>query len=68
MSEHRHSFLDLKFRDRLSVADAIILHQRLGVTKAANFVDVVDPWRYPDDDMPSTIVVKPYLHHSAHFL
>ena len=62
MSEHRQSFLDLKFRDRLSVADAIILHQRLGVTKAANFVDVVDPWCYPDDDTPSTIVVKPYLH------
>jgi hypothetical protein len=62
MSEHRQGFLDLKLRDRLSVADAIILHQRLGVTKAANFVDVVDPWCYPDDDTPSTIVVKPYLH------
>ena len=62
MSEHRQGFLDLKLRDRLSVADAIIIHQRLGVTKAANFVDVVDPWCYPDDDTPSTIVVKPYLH------
>jgi hypothetical protein len=59
MSEHRQGFLDLKLRDRLSVADAIILHQRLGVTKAANFVDVVAPG---DDDTPSTIVVKPYLH------
>ena len=61
MSEHRHSFLDLKLRDRLSVADAIILHQCLGYTKAANFVAVVDPWCYPDDDAPCQGKVLSYL-------
>ena len=55
MSDYRHSFLDLQLRDRLSVADAIILHQRAGVTKAANFVvAAVDPWRFPHDDAPAT--------------
>ena len=61
MSEHRQGFLDLKLRDRLTVADAIILHQRLGYTKAADFVSVVDPWCYPDDDAPSQVNVKSYL-------
>ena len=52
MSEHRQEFLDLKLRDRLSVADAIILYQRVGVTKAANFVvAAVGPWRFPHDLM-----------------
>ena len=55
MSDYRQSFLDLQLRDRLSVADAIILHQRVGVTKAANFVvAAVDPWRFPHDDAPAT--------------
>ena len=54
MSDYRQSFLDLQLRDRLSVADAIILHQRVGVTKAANFVAAVDPWRFPHHDAPAT--------------
>ena len=58
MSEYRQSFLDLQLRDRLSVADAIVLHQHLGLRKAANFIDVVDPWCYPDDDTPAVISVK----------
>jgi hypothetical protein len=58
MSEYRQSFLDLQLRDRLSVADAIVLHQHLGLSKAANFIDVVDPWCYPDDDTPAVISVK----------
>ena len=58
MSEYRQSFLDLQLRDRLSVADAIVLHQHLGLSKAANYIDVVDPWCYPDDDTPAVISVK----------
>ena len=61
MSDYRQSFLDLQLRDRLSVADAIILHQRLGLSKAANFIEVVDPWCYPDDDTPAVIGVKAFL-------
>ena len=61
MSDYRQSFLDLQLRDRLSVADAIILHQRLGLSKAANFIEVVNPWCYPDDDTPAVIGVKAFL-------
>ena len=43
MSDYRQKNLELKFRDRLSVADAIVLVHRFGLTKAAAFVaEVVD--------------------------
>ena len=58
MSDYRQSFLDLQLRDRLSVADAIILHQRLVLSKAANFIEVVDPWCYPDDDTPAVLSIR----------
>jgi len=35
MSDYRLQFLDLKLRDRLSVADAVALEHRLGLMKAA---------------------------------
>ena len=57
MSDYRQSFLDLHLRNRLSVADAIILHGHLGLSKAANFIEVVDPWCYPHDDSPAFINV-----------
>ena len=62
MSDYRQRSLDIQLRDRLSVAGAIILHQHLGLTKAAYFVEVVDPWCYPDDDIPAILNVKSYLH------
>ena len=61
MSDYRQSFLDFKLRDRLSVADTIILHQRLGVVKASNFIELVDPWCYPDDDTPAAISVRSFM-------
>ena len=38
MPEYREQLVHLNLRDRLSVADAVVLEQRLGLTKAANFV------------------------------
>ena len=58
MSDYRQQNLELKIRDRLSVADAIALVHNLGVNKAAAFVSAVDPWRFPHDDAPATINVK----------
>ena len=55
MSDYRQKILELKFRDRLSVADAIVLVHRFGLTKAAAFVSEVDPWRYPHDDTPASL-------------
>ena len=38
MSDYQQQFHELRFKDRLSVADAVVLEHRLGLTKAANFV------------------------------
>ena len=61
VSNYIQSFLDTQLRDRLSVSDATILHQHLGVSKAANFIEVVDPWCFPDNDTPNAITVKSNL-------
>ena len=61
MSDYRQQFLELKLKDRLSVADAVVLEHRLGLTKTANFVSEVDPWCYPHDDSPALIGVKKVL-------
>ena len=45
----------------VSVADAVVLEHRLGLTKTANFVSEVDPWCYPHDDSPALIGVKKYV-------
>ena len=55
ISDYRQKFLELKCEDRLSVADAVVLQHRLGVTKAAHFVAQVDPWCYLHDGTPATI-------------
>ncbi len=38
MSDYCQQVLELRFKDRLSVADAVVLEHRLGLTKAANFL------------------------------
>ena len=58
MSDYRQQNLELKIRDRLSVADTIALVHHLGVTKAAAFVAAVDTWCFPHDDAPATINVR----------
>ena len=58
MSDYCQQFLELRFTDRLSVADAVVLEHRLGLMQAANFVAEVDPWCYPHDDSPALIGVK----------
>jgi hypothetical protein len=60
VSDYRQSFLDLQLRDGLSVADAIILHLHLGLSKAAKFIEVVDTWCYPDYYTPAAITVRKY--------
>ena len=57
MSDYQQQFHELRFKDRLSVADAVVLEHRLGLTKAATFVAEVDLWCYPHDDTPASIGV-----------
>ncbi len=61
MLDYRHQFLELNMCERLSVADASVLVHRLGLTKAANFISVVDPWIYPHDDTPASLNHKSYV-------
>ena len=61
MSDYCQQFLELRFKDCLSVADAVVLEHRIGLTKAANFVAEVDPWCYPHDDSPALINVKAHI-------
>ena len=61
MSDSQQKFVDVNMRGRLSVADAIVLEHRLGLTKAAYFLSVVDPWRYPHDDSPASLNVLSYV-------
>jgi len=58
MSNYRQHFIELKFRDRLSVTVAIVLVHRFGLTKAAAFVTEVDPWCFPHDEAHATLNVK----------
>jgi hypothetical protein len=58
ISDYWQQFIELKFEDRLSVADAVELEHHVGLTKTANFVAEVDPWCYPHDDSPALIGVK----------
>lgn len=61
MSDSSQKYIELRFKDRLSVADAVVLEHHLGLTKAANFVAEVDPWCYPHDYSLSSIVVKSFV-------
>jgi len=54
----QQQFHELRFKDRLSVADAVVLEHRLGLTKVATFVAEVDLWCNPHDDTPALIGVK----------
>ena len=56
MSDYQQQFHELRFKDRLSVADAVVLQHRLGLTKAATVAEV-DLWCYPHDDTPASIDV-----------
>jgi len=61
MSDYRQQFLELNMCERLSLADAIVLVHHLGLTKADNFISVVDPWSYPHDDAPVSLNHKSYV-------
>jgi hypothetical protein len=45
--QNKLTFSELSLRLPLTVADAIILEQHLGLTNATEFISTVDPWCYP---------------------
>ena len=61
MSDYRQGFMEISARFPFSLADAIVLEHRLGLTNAAQIVLVVDPWCYPGDETPATVGAKRVL-------
>jgi hypothetical protein len=50
LPENRHQFVEVNIHDRLSLADGIVLVHYLGLTRAAQFIFLVDPWLYPNEE------------------
>ena len=61
MSDHRQRCVELSFRATLSLADAIVLVQHLGYTKAAAFIDKVDPWCFPTEKTRAPVGIFSYV-------
>ena len=61
LSPHRPESMETEARFPFSLADGIVLVQCVGLTQAASIVGLVDPWRYPDEEMPAAVAVKGHL-------
>ena len=47
LPEHEHASIEPRFRGCLTLADAVVITGVQSLTKAAEFVSIVDLWRYP---------------------
>ena len=61
MPEQHLSSIEPRFRGVLNLADAIVITSVQGLTKAAEFVSIVDPWRYPGELSTAPLNVKGYI-------
>ena len=61
LPEQHLASIEPRFRGALNLADAIVITSVLGLTKAAEFVSIVDPWRYPGDLSTAPLNVKGYI-------
>jgi hypothetical protein len=61
MSAYEQSILQISTVTQLSLADGIALVHFMGLTNAARFVSLVDPWCYPGNQTPALMGVKRYL-------
>jgi hypothetical protein len=61
MSNYRQGSMEILTRFPISLADAIVLVHRLGLTNAAQIVLAVDPWCYPGDETPATVGARGVL-------
>jgi hypothetical protein len=53
--------MDISARFPFSLADAIVLEHRLGMSNALKTVQSVDPWCYPGEETPATVAVRSRL-------
>lgn len=50
-----------RFRGSLNLADAIVITSMQGTTLAAEFVSIVDPWRYPGELSTAPFKIKAFI-------
>ena len=60
MPDFRHAYVELNIQATLTLADAFVLVQYLGLSKAATFIETIDPWRCAGDETRSSLGVKRY--------
>ena len=60
--DSNHFDLKITLRCILSLAGAFILVQFLGVSKAAAYIGVIDPWRYPGNEIRHPPGIKSFIH------
>jgi hypothetical protein len=61
MSDYRQGSMEITARFSFTLADAIVLEHRLGLTKAANIALLVDPWCYPGEETRASAGIKGVL-------
>ena len=61
MPDYRQRCVELSLRSPLSLADAIVLVQHLGRSKASAFIDKVDPWVYPTEKTRALVGISSYV-------
>ena len=49
---------EFSLRLPLTVADAIVLEQHLGLTHATEFIRAVDPWCYPGEETQAALCLR----------
>ena len=58
MSDSRQGSMEITARVSFSLADAIVLEHRLGLSKAANVILLVDPWCYAGEETRASAGIK----------
>ena len=61
MPNSRQDSMEITARFSFSLADAIVLEHRLGLTKAAKIILLVDPLCYPGEETPASAGIKRVL-------
>ena len=65
LPEQHLSSNETRFRGAVNLVDAIVIRSVQGLTKAAEFVLIVDPWRYSGELSTAPLNVKGYIQSAA---
>lgn len=65
LPEQHLSSNEPRFCGALNLVDAIVIRSVQGLTKAAEFVSIVDPWWHPGELSTAPLNVKGYIQSAA---